>query len=553
MRILAFNGSHDSSVCCYSERGIEFFCKEERLSRTKRDSLPFLSLEKFFEINSNPIDKILFHTPSNYERDAEYVFERYIHKKIKKNIINYSNMTHHLCHASLAFYSSGFEKCLVFVVDRNGSIIFNNNNPVARESESVYLCDYENMLSPLYKSFWTYSNYQNFRHVVNNNIKSNFNCDIKIHGNCGIVKVYEAATTLIGQSPLENGKTMGLSSYGDEINEKLFLDGSPLMNYFSEIKFIDTPDDHTNICFANLESIITDKITKKNYKFYANKAKQVQLQTQHEVMELIEKYVNKTKIKNVCIVGGYGLNVVANNFYLKKRPDINYYFEPISDDTGISIGAAMLQYRTLSKDKKIIPIESNNFHFYENYKIDGGVVCDEEKLCDLLIEQKSIAIFDGNPESGPRALGNRSILFDPRNIDAKNIVNKIKKREWYRPFAGIILKEYFSEYFETCGLEESKYMTINFDCLLPNKIPGVVHVDNTCRIQTVSSDNNFLYTLLKCFFNKTGCPVLLNTSFNLAGEPLVQTKKEAIDVLNNSDLDAVYFVDQLNIFMKDIF
>jgi carbamoyltransferase len=161
----------------------------------------------------------------------------------------------------------------------------------------------------------------------------------------------------------------------------------------------------------------------------------------------------------------------------------------------------------------------------------------------LLIDQKSVAIFDGAPEAGPRALGHRSILFDPRNKNAKDIVNKIKKREWYRPFAGIILESQFNEYFDTCGLKESKFMTINFEAKsgVRDYVPGIIHVDNTCRIQTVSS--GFLFNLLTLFYNKTGCPMLLNTSFNLAGEALVQTKKDALDTLNNCSLDAVYFVD----------
>jgi carbamoyltransferase len=162
-----------------------------------------------------------------------------------------------------------------------------------------------------------------------------------------------------------------------------------------------------------------------------------------------------------------------------------------------------------------------------------------------------VAIFEGQPESGPRALGHRSILFDPRNKNGKNLVNKIKKREWYRPFAGTILKEKFEEYFESHGLTESPYMTINFSCKEKtiDFVPAIVHVDNTCRIQTV--EDGFFYELLEMFYEKTGCPMLLNTSFNLAGEPLVQTKKEALKTFNNTTLDAIYFVDENKIVKKN--
>ena len=168
----------------------------------------------------------------------------------------------------------------------------------------------------------------------------------------------------------------------------------------------------------------------------------------------------------------------------------------------------------------------------------------------LLNKQKSVAIFEGSAEAGPRALGHRSILFDARNKNCKDLVNKIKNREWYRPFAGVILKEHFKKYFDTLGLSESKDMTINFEC---NKetlklVPGIVHVDGTCRIQTV--EDGFLYDLLTEFNKLTKCPMLLNTSLNLAGEPLVNTKEEACELLNNSKLDAIYFVEDSKILYR---
>ena len=173
-----------------------------------------------------------------------------------------------------------------------------------------------------------------------------------------------------------------------------------------------------------------------------------------------------------------------------------------------------------------------------------------QKVAKLLAEGKSVALFEGNPEAGPRALGHRSILFDPRNPDTKEIVNRIKKREWYRPFAGVILKEEFENYFETLGIINSPYMTINFDAKEHTKklVPGIIHVDGTCRVQTVSDGT--LYELLKLFYKKTKCPMILNTSFNLAGEALVQTKADAIRTFENSELDAIYFVDDEKLILK---
>jgi carbamoyltransferase len=333
---------------------------------------------------------------------------------------------------------------------------------------------------------------------------------------------------------------MGLSAYGENLDYcSFFNNGYAIGEYFSHLNNGDESP-----CFYGDEHLITD-VTEENYRYYANRAKHVQQETQKEALRLIKKYTNLTGIKNVCIVGGYGLNIVANNFYIKNCPNLNFYFEPVADDTGISIGACILKNKEINKDSSVDFFDNKFYHYYnwdEETKLNGRT-SNIGELCDLLIQQKSVALFDGNPEAGPRALGHRSILFDPRNLDAKKLVNKIKNREWYRPFAGIILESEFQNYFDTLGIKSSEFMTINFDCLPKTKdtVPGIVHVDNTCRIQTVSK--GFLFDLLTTFYKKTGCPMLLNTSFNLAGEPLVQTKQEALDTLNNSKLDFVYFVN----------
>ena len=540
MRILAFNVTHDSSVCSLNNGKVEFFCKEERLSRKKRDKHPFKSLELYHSLNFGKIDHILYLTPSNNEHLGEIIYREYINKKFNLDLENYSSLLHHKCHAALAFYHSNFKESLVFVIDRNGSIVFINDVEVCRESESVYVFDKDKEIKTLYKSFWLINNLNIKKEEINKKIKNFYpNVNIKVNSQFGIVKVYEAATTLIGQSNLENGKTMGLSSYGENKNLKTYFNKDGVIeNNFTHIRL----NNHDSSCFYGEENKIEKNITKENYKYYANKAKNVQLETQKEVLKLIKKYVKKTKINNVCIVGGYGLNVVANNFYLKNLPNINFYFEPVSDDTGISIGAAILKY---AEHNKIIQPPINNFYHYYNdeEKLSEGKISSIKEVCNLLIKQKSVAIFEGNPEVGPRALGHRSILFDPRNKNCKEIVNVLKNREWYRPFAGVINKNLFKKYFIHLGINESPYMTINFEFKNKYKksFPGITHVDGTCRIQTVT--NGFLFQLINLFYQKTKCPFLLNTSFNVAGEPLIQTKKEAIYMFNNTKLDALYFVE----------
>lgn len=540
MRILAFNIAHDSSVCSINNGAIEFFCKEERLSRIKRDMHPFKSLELYKSKNFGKIDHVLYHTPTNSRNDFEIVYRQYIKKNFDVDLENFSNLTHHLCHSSLAFYNSGFDECLTFVIDRNGSLFFVDKNPAAAESESVFYCSYPDNLKPLYKSFSAKLPHSFNKENIKSKIQNYYiGTNIEVHDSLGIVKVYEAATTLINQHPLENGKTMGLSAYGaDQIYETLFVNGSPISNYFS---IVDTQHMNDVVSFKDIE--ITKTVTVDNYQLYADKARHVQLETQKSALELIKKYVNLTGIRQVCIVGGYGLNVVANNYYLENLPEVKFYFEPLADDTGISIGAAMLKYREETKDINIRPIKDTFFHYYNNETVDKGESSTISNLVDILISQKSLGIFNGPPEAGPRALGNRSILFDPRNPNSKDIINKIKKREWYRPFAGIILKDKLKEFFITNGIEEYPFMTVSLQStqLAKTLIPGIIHVDGTCRIQTVSE--GFIFDLLTEFYNKTGCPMLLNTSLNLAGEPLAQTKKNALDILDNSELDYLYFVE----------
>jgi len=165
-------------------------------------------------------------------------------------------------------------------------------------------------------------------------------------------------------------------------------------------------------------------------------------------------------------------------------------------------------------------------------------------VAKLLEERNTVAIFQGRSEAGPRALGNRSILYDPRDPNGKDRVNSIKRRESFRPFAGSILLPYVHDWFDMAGLLESPFMMYAVDVLpeMADKIPAILHVDNTCRIQTVTSKQNHnYYGLIDAFNQLTDVPILFNTSFNLAGEPLVETPEDALNTFRNSKLDYLYF------------
>ena len=183
----------------------------------------------------------------------------------------------------------------------------------------------------------------------------------------------------------------------------------------------------------------------------------------------------------------------------------------------------------------------NNFQRWQ--KPYNGI----DRVVDLLEQQKVVAIFQGKCEAGPRALGNRSLLYDPRDPDALKKINKIKRREWWRPFAGTILKEYAHEWFEMLTLKETPYMMYSIPVKEEKKhlIPGSIHLDGTSRSHTVTHKlNYYYYRLIKRFYERTGIPVLFNTSFNLAGEVICYTVEDALDILKRSDIDYLYLPER---------
>lgn len=180
-----------------------------------------------------------------------------------------------------------------------------------------------------------------------------------------------------------------------------------------------------------------------------------------------------------------------------------------------------------------------------------NIIRDLDECLDLIIdEQQIVAIFQGEGEWGPRALGNRSILFDPRHPEAKQIVNQVKKRESYRPFAGSVMLEHADEYFEMLQLKESPWMSfaIKAKDIAYEKVPSLVHADGTCRIQTVTEEQNpNYYNLIKGFYERTGVPMIFNTSFNLGGDALVETIFDAIDTCNRSEINQLYVPEDQDI------
>jgi len=545
MRILGVSPLHDSTVAVINNGEVELFFKEERYTRKKRESHPIKSLIKVLENVTGKIDHACIASPSPADIESAFLSTT-LSRMFDCPVTEYMEH-HHLSHASLAFYNSGFDRALIFVIDRDGSVI----EGCMREAETVFVAEYPCEFKTLHKNFWVHDlgsttdtkHFDVFRRLSQQ--PYSFNADTTM----STVKIYESATTLIGEKPLENGKTMGLAAYGEDKDfVEFYNQGRPQDRLFTHGPFV-IPGFNSTI-FKDYIDRQTSNLSEENYKFYADYAYQVQKQTQEFVGNLVGEWIEKTGIKKVCLSGGYALNVVCNGYLVKQFPDVDFYFEPLADDSGNSLGAAMHLYRFITKDQTINPIQDTFIHgIHEDKKIDGHD-CDYERLVEQLIQQKTVAVYNGLAESGPRALGNRSILFDARNPDAKKIVNRIKKREWYRPFAAMVLEEDFAEYFDNHGIVKSEFMTVSFQCKKSVEIPGVVHVDGSCRVQTVSEKISHIYNLLKAFKDKTGCGVLLNTSFNLAGEPLVETVEDAVKTFDSSEIDILWFPESGKIIKK---
>lgn len=535
MKVLTIFSGHDASATILNDGKIEYYFKEERYNKKKHSG----GHEFIFDMISKnflcDIDYMIFSSKDTQEdKNKKDSLIKFLNPSIKFLNPKYQ---HHLFHAAGAFYNSGFEKSLVVCIDSAGGYPI---DPEVFECDSVYVAEYPCKFTPLYKRYWTENLAKRFDKISNGcrHVSKHASDEINI-GN-----LYNSAALAIGQTIDDCGKAMGLSSYGSPVKQLKFFGERILAVNAIKKYFKNYPELLDYLFNFNNNSGYHVEIKKNNYKFFADYCYEVQKQCQEEVCKLVEKYSTETGIKKVCITGGYGMNIITNYELLNRFDDIEFYFDPICDDSGLSIGAAMYSYRKLTGDSKIIPIKDTFFHGLKHEVSQyHGEFADEKMVAELLYNNKSVAVYNDLAEGGQRALGNRSILFNALNPDAKDIVNKIKNREWYRPFAAIVLEEDSHLYFD--DVAPNPHMTVCFP-VKTNLIPGVTHVDNTCRIQTVNSGH--LHSILKEFKRLTGHGILLNTSFNLAGETLVETPQDAFKTLNSSSLDCLWFYETKQLF-----
>ena len=548
---------HDSAAALLKDGHVIAAVEEERFSRKKfDDSFPKMAIEwclKEAKITPSEIHSVAFYDKPvlKFERLLDnYItvsprglfsfldtVPKWLHKRLWiKNDITKSLKgfkgdiifpEHHMSHAAHTFYTSPFDESAILTVDGVGE--------------------------------WTTTS---FGYAKNNSIK--LTNDIRWPHSLGLF--YSAFTYFLGFQVNEGEyKLMGLSAYGKPKYYDLILDnlidvkkdGSIHldMSYFA----FHYDKVMTNDLFAKLFGISPRKKEEKAEQIHFDIGASAQKVLEDILLKMVNHVYEKFKMKNLCLGGGVALNGVANYRILKESSFDNVHIPPSPGDGGSAVGCAQYLYYIHHNNQRIVEkdmgktIRENVYvgtsyydekitEFLDSKKISYEKLERIEllkKVAQLIADGNIVGWYQGKMEWGPRALGCRSILADPRKAEMKDILNeKIKHRESFRPFAPSILEEYVSEYFEID--RSSPYMLIVVPVKKPEKIPAVTHVDGTGRLQTVNKDANPLYyDLISEFYKITGIPVIINTSMNVMGEPIVNTPEQAYQMIVKTDMDCI--------------
>lgn len=551
---------HDSSAAIIVDGIVKAGALEERFSRVKHDnSFPILATKfclDYAGINIEDVDLIAYYEKpfTKFERILENAIEQWpkgrrmfvrhlpiwlreklnmkglIRKEMKRHFgtcrADVRFVPHHLAHAACSYYLSPFDEAAVLVVDAVGEKSTTSIFKVAgNDFTLIQQQEFPHSLGLLYSSFTYFLGFQ-----VNS----------------------------------DEYKVMGLAPYGEAESEethrfiriildelvKLHDDGAIELNkrYFSfmyDDRMIDAQRWERLLGLPKRQK--NDSITQS----HKNLAFAIQHVTEMAMLRLGQTSLDLTGSSNLCLAGGCALNCVANGQLAAQLP-AKVYVPYAPDDSGCSIGAAMAcAYIGADAGKKVCDTPYLGPEYTEReisaaVKSNGlsahrlGDVELYETIAQHLADGQTVGWFQGRMEFGPRALGNRSILADPRRKEMKRIVNEqIKFREEFRPFAPAVLAEHADELFEMRDATMARHMTQTYN-VRSTVCPAVTHVDNTARVQVVhKEDNARFHALLSTFHRLTGCPTLLNTSFNVMGEPIVCTPNDAIRTFLHSGLDVL--------------
>jgi carbamoyltransferase len=538
---------HNASTTLMVDGEVVFYLEEERLSRFKYDGSPLMGLLKVFDYVDHIDHLVVCHTHRHgpvLDWCGDDLYQGFIRKIARKKFdfeTHFIDTIHHEMHSACGFYNSGFESAACVIADGAGSFLqMDGVNDTFYEFETIFKASYPQNFEIVYKHLGTKASIG--CHETQPNV---FATEYPGH-----TKMYEAVTEYCGFPAIEAGKLMGLAPYGSP-NPELppFFSGE----WGNRELIIPTYPNAARINTTRFPILREDVANHKKGEYtqiQKDMAYAVQEATENRMIQLIQRAYEETGETNIVVCGGYGLNCVANYKYWQAFPDLNIYCEPISHDGGTSIGGAKYLWNQLTDNTE--PSTQASVYYGPQYdtdsyldELDGYKVSDTsyDDVAQLIRDGNIVTIYQGRSEGGPRALGNRSILFDPTVPNGKEIVNTVKRREWFRPFACSIKKEAVHEWFDLAGREETPHMMYAVKCLdgIEEKIPSVIHVDGTCRIQTVTPEQNeHYYNLIDAFDKITEVPILFNTSFNLGGDPLVETLEDALLTLRKSDIEYMY-------------
>jgi carbamoyltransferase len=562
--ILGINAyDHDVSACLLRDGQIAFAVAKERITRRKHDGGFYqevvdyclkaegialddvdLVVHNSYILPTHDIEVRLWTTGDMSLKERNQAAQHPLYLSKSNKVVTVS---HHLAHAYSAFAVCPFEEGVVMVVDGVGSYctditepnqLTEGVNPLARESESFYR--------------FRGSKLETLKKVWLNPVRG-FLSDEFYHMR-GLGALYSRVSSYIFADWNKCGEVMGLAPYGRPNGCK------PLVEFKNgELQVPDWGADF-NQPFVPESPVKWEASTAM--KHWEDIAWRVQDDTERVLLERAIWLREVTGAKNLCIAGGVALNCVANGKIVREAGYDNVWIQPAAGDDGIAIGCAyyghlavqrkprsfVMQHAYLGASYEDNEIEAAAKQWLVRAQTFSGADRSIYRETAKVLTQKQVAgWFQGRSEFGPRALGNRSILADPRDAKMKDLLNaRVKHRQAFRPFAPIVLAERASEIFEGDG--DSPFMLIakRVTPEWKDKVPAIVHVDGTARVQTVRRDHNErLYLLLKAFEDLTGVPVLLNTSFNIRGEPIVETPADAMKCFLSTGIDYLAMHDML--------
>ena len=563
--VLGINAyDHDVSACLLRDGEIAFAITKERLTRRKHDTGFYQEVVDYcLKAEGISLDDVDLVVRNCYvlpveELEKRLVFQDDMEPKERLQAekhplyLSKSNkvvtLSHHLAHAYSAFAASPFEEGVVMVVDGVGNYcvditepgqLTENVNPLARESESYYK--------------FSGSKLETLKKVWLNPVRG-FLSD-EFYYMPGLGALYSRVSSYVFGDWNKCGEVMGLAPYGRPDAWKPLLD-------LKDDGELHVPEWGVEFNKPWLVDRELDWEASSSMQHWKDVTWRIQDDTEKVLLARARWLRETTGAKNLCMAGGVALNCVANGRIVRESGYDNVWIQPAAGDDGVAIGCAYYGYLEILKKPRTFVMKHS--YLGREYKDDETRSATNQRIvrlqttntrpdsicgesAKLLADGHVFAWFQGRSEFGPRALGNRSILGDPRRPDMKDKLNRrVKFRQAFRPFAPIVLAERVNEIFE--GEEESPFMLL-VKRVRPewkDKIPGIVHVDGTARLQTVRQDTNErLYKLLKEFDAITGVPVLINTSLNIRGEPIVETPQDALNCFLNTGIDYLALHDTL--------